>query len=138
MIAAPGPDLAAEDPIGPCGVTENRRHQHGDAHPSLKINPKKDVWACFPCGAKGMAWALAAFIAGYDPGDKAAVKAWLKERGLMNAAKRKAKVDVRGPCVATYLYTDAQRNPVARKRRFEPGPNGKKKGFAWERWEGGK
>src|SRR5271157_352431 len=114
------------------------RHKNRDAHPSLKINPKKDVWACFPCNAKGKAWALAAFIAGCDPGDKAAVKAWLKERGLMDGAKRKAKANGRGPCVATYLYTDAQGKPLARKLRFEPGPNGKKKDFAWERWEGGR
>jgi hypothetical protein len=38
-------------------------HKNGDSHPSLKINPKKNVWACFPCDAKGKAWALAAFIA---------------------------------------------------------------------------
>ena len=29
------------------------RHRNGDAHPSLKINPKKDVWMCGPCGAAG-------------------------------------------------------------------------------------
>jgi hypothetical protein len=28
------------------------RHQHGDAHPSLKINPKKDTWSCFVCGVE--------------------------------------------------------------------------------------
>jgi hypothetical protein len=114
------------------------RHKKGDSHPSLKINPKKNVWACFPCDAKGTAWQLAAFLAGVDAGDKAAVKAWLKDKGLLNGAKGKAKADGRGPCVATYVYTDTQGNPVARKLRYEPGANGKKKDFVWERWDGGK
>jgi hypothetical protein len=113
-------------------------HKNGDSHPSLKINPKKNVWACFPCDAKGTAWQLAAFLAGVDAGDKAAVKAWLKDKGLLNGAKRKMKADGRGPCVATYIYTDAQGNLVARKLRFEPGANGEPKEFSWERWEGGK
>jgi hypothetical protein len=114
------------------------RHQHGDTHPSLKVNPQKDVFLCAPCGGKGKAWALAAFIAGVDASDKAAVKKWLKDHGLLNGAKHNAKAAGRGLCVATYLYTDAQRNPVARKLRFEPGAGGKKKDFAWERWEGEK
>jgi hypothetical protein len=112
------------------------RHQHADRNPSLKVNPKKDVWMCAPCGGKGKARALAAFIAG----DNAAVTAWLKDRGLLSAAKgkRKAKADGRGPCVATYEYTDLVGNQVARKLRFEPGTGGRKKDFAWERWENGK
>jgi hypothetical protein len=114
-------------------------HKNGDSHPSLKINPKKDVWLCGPCRAKGKAWALAAFIAGIDAGDKEKVTAWLVERGLLAKGERKGKAKSgRGACVATYLYTDAQGKPVARKLRFEPGENGKKKSFAWERWEGGK
>jgi hypothetical protein len=114
------------------------RHKNSDAHPSLKINPKKDVWLCGPCGAKGKAWALAAFIAGLDSGDKNRVSAWLRERGLLESAKAKGKRDGRGRCVGSYVYTDTQGNPVARKLRFEPGENGKKKSFAWERREGGK
>ena len=114
------------------------RHKNGDVHPSLKINPKKDVWLCAPCGAKGKAWALAAFLAGCDPGDKERVRAWLAEKGLLAVSKGKGKAGGRGPCVATYLYTDAHGNPVARKLRFEPGGNGHRKDFAWERWENGK
>jgi 5S rRNA maturation endonuclease (ribonuclease M5) len=110
-------------------------HENGDVHPSLQINPEKNVFMCGPCGASGNAWALAAFLTGCDPGDKSEVKAWLKERGL-NGAKPKAKSGKRGPCVATYLYRDAVGNPVARKLRFEPGVQ-KDKDFVWERWEGG-
>ena len=112
-------------------------HKNGDSHPSLKINAKKDVWGCFVCGAKGKAWALAAFIAGCDAGDKEHVKTWLKDKGLSNGAKCKAKPQGRGQCVATYTYTDAQGNPVARKLRFEPGPKGRPKDFSWDRWQGG-
>jgi hypothetical protein len=113
-------------------------HKDGDSHPSLKINPKKNVWACFPCGASGTAWSLAAFLAGCDPGDKVAVTAWLVERGLFSGTKPKRKADGRGPCVATYVYTDVVGKSIARKLRFEPGPKGKAKDFSWERWEGGK
>jgi len=38
------------------------QHNNGDAHPSLKINTTKNVWSCFPCNAKGTAWALAARV----------------------------------------------------------------------------
>jgi hypothetical protein len=112
------------------------RHKNGDAHPSLKVNPKKNVWACFPCDAKGTAWQLAAFLVGVDAGDKEAISAWLIERGLLSNHPRKAK-SARGRCVATYVYTDTQGNPLARKLRFEPGANGKAKDFSWQRWENG-
>jgi KaiC/GvpD/RAD55 family RecA-like ATPase len=111
------------------------RHSNGDAHPSLKINTKKNVWSCFPCNAKGTAWALAAFLARLDPGDKAEVTAWLKERGLLNGARHSSKRDADRKPVATYTYTNADGNPLARKLRFEPGRHGQKKDFAWQRWE---
>lgn len=112
--------------------------RHQDQHPSLSINSAKDCWACFPCGAKGKAWALVAFFAGVEPSDKEAVKSWLRERGLLKGAKRKPKAGERGPCVATYSYTDPSGNPIARKLRFEPGADGRPKDFAWERFEVGK
>src|SRR5260221_14701285 len=39
MITAPRPYLAAEDPIGPSGITENERYQHGhpDQHEDLAV-----------------------------------------------------------------------------------------------------
>ena len=138
--AAIGPPLKREGQELLYRRPHPERHQHQDQHPSLKINPKKDVWMCAPCGGKGKGWVLAAFIADINPKNKKAVAAWLVEKELLPKAKRKAKpkADGRGPCVATYVYTDADGNPIARKLRFEPGANGKKKDFAWERWHDGR
>lgn len=83
-----------------------------DEHPSLSINPKKDVFMCGPCGAQGNAWELAAFLAGVSPNDKRAITAWLREHGLMQTAK--------GKRVAEYIYTDADGNPVGKVVRWEP------------------
>jgi hypothetical protein len=114
------------------------RHKNQDAHPSLKVNPSKNMWGCFVCNVRGKSgWSLAAFIAGVSPDDKAAVIAWLKEHGLVTGAKRKAKADGRGPVVASYVYTDVHGNPLARKLRYEPGAKGEKKTFGWQRRENG-
>lgn len=121
--------------------THPERHKNADAHPSLKVNPKKDTWACFVCGQGGTAWQLAAFIAGVDPDDKSAVVASLKECGLLNSGGRGQAQSAdagRGPCVAKHVYRDEGGKAVARKLRYEPGANGKKKDFSWERWESGK
>lgn len=100
-------------------------HRNGDAHPSFRINTQKNVFACFPCDAKGTAWQLAAFIAGVNPSEKSAVTAWLRERRLLDGKGRAKKEEP----VAEYVYTDVDGNPVARKRRYEP------KSFSWQRWE---
>ena len=42
---------------------------HDDRHPSLKVNPTKNIWMCGPCGASGNAWELAAFMARIQPSD---------------------------------------------------------------------
>src|SRR5690242_15830274 len=65
---------------------------HDDQHPSLKINLQKDVWMCGPCGAKGGAWTLAAFLAGRDPDDKAGVIGWLGDHGLITAVRSCGKI----------------------------------------------
>jgi hypothetical protein len=112
------------------------RHKNGDSNPSLKINSKKNIWACFVCGEKGTPWALAAFIAGLDPREKRPVKAWLIERGLLagergNKSQKAKRTDaVRRRLLATYEHRDSHGNPVARMLRFEP------KDFSWQRWSG--
>jgi len=110
------------------------RHQNGDAHPSLSINVQKDVFLCGPCGVSGKAWQLSAFIAGVDPGDKRNLVGWLRKHGLLNSRPKSVK---RGKCdpAAIYEYRDGDGNPVARKLRFEPGRDGRRKDFSWQRWE---
>jgi CHC2 zinc finger len=113
---------------------------HDDHHPSLSVNPKKDVFMCGPCCAGGTAWQLAAFLSGHEPSDKDAIKAWLDGHGLSNGTgKRKVKADgKRGPVVAIFTHKDMNGNPVCRKRRHEPGACGKDKDYTWERFEAGK
>jgi Protein of unknown function (DUF3631)/Toprim-like len=112
-------------------------HTNGDAHPSLKVNRNKNTWACFVCGVGGTAWQLAAFLAGLEPIDKQGVTGWLSQRGLLSGKAHGKSASGRGPCVAEYVYRDATGTPLARKLRFEPGSNGRKKDFAWQRFEGG-
>jgi len=114
------------------------RHSNNDAHPSLKINPKKDVFLCCPCGAKGKGWALAAFLAGCDSSDKNAVRAWLKQRGISEGGRRKERADGRGPVVATFVHEDMEGHPVCRKLRHEPGAGGREKDYTWQILEGGR
>jgi hypothetical protein len=112
------------------------RHRNGDAHPSLSINIHKDVFICGPCGVSGKAWQLAAFIADLEPGDKHNLVGWLKKNGLLNGTPKSAK-QVKSDPVAIYEYRDSDGNPVARKLRFEPGRDGRKKDFSWQHWEAG-
>lgn len=113
------------------------RHSNGDSHPSLKVNPIKNTWGCFVCRVGGTAWQLAAYLAHLDAGDKRGVATWLKERGLLNGKRTVRKPSGRRPCVAEYTYQDLERNPVARKLRFEQGADHRKKEFRWERWDNG-
>jgi 5S rRNA maturation endonuclease (ribonuclease M5) len=102
------------------------RHANGDSHPSLKVNAKKDTWACFVCNASGTAWALAAFIAGVEPSDKHAVSSWLRERGLLNGGR--AGED-KSQFAAEYNYTDETGGFLFQVVRLQP------KGFRQRRRE---
>ena len=109
---------------------------HEDKHESLSVNPKKNVFLCAPCNASGTAWQLASFLARHEPSDKPSVTTWLKERGLLNGRQTAKAANGRRQWLAEYVYRDATRNRVARKLRFEPGRNGRKKEFLWQRWDG--
>jgi Protein of unknown function (DUF3631) len=115
------------------------QHSNGDAHPSLKINTQKNAWGCFVCGSTGRsAWTLAAFLAGLDPKDKRAVTQWLKQRGLISGRASRRATSGRGPIVAEFIHYDENGDPVCKKRRHEPGANGKEKDYSWQRFENGK
>jgi 5S rRNA maturation endonuclease (ribonuclease M5) len=107
----------------------SERHANGDIHPSLKVNAKKDTWACFVCAARGTAWALAAFIAHVEASDKPAVSAWLRDRGLLNGASRPKRTKPK-KIVATYDYCDATGKLLYQKVRTEP------KSFSFRRPDG--
>jgi hypothetical protein len=107
---------------------------HDDHNPSLKVNPKKNLWMCGPCGKSGGPWALAAFLSGRDPSDKPAVTEWLRERGLLSP--RGEPAGSRSRIVATYDYTDERSEMLYQNVRYEPKdfkqrrPNGKG-GWVW-------
>jgi len=118
------------------GVPKKSGHEHlfpcpnhADKHPSLSINPSKDVWMCGPCGASGTAWALAAFAAGYSPDDKENLMPWLLERNLVTESE-----DKRG-FVCAYVYEDENRNQLFRVERYRAVPP-KNKTFLQSRPDG--
>jgi len=90
--------------------------RHDDKHPSLQVNTNKNVWICGPCGQSGNAWQLAAFLAGTSPDDKAAVTAWLCERGLLEADGRGGGRRI----VATYDYRDESGKLLFQTVRYQP------------------
>src|SRR5262245_52859243 len=65
---------------------------HHDQHPSLSVNPKKDVFLCGPCHARGTAWQFAAFVAGVDPADKVHLTKWLTEHGLLESQTSRRQI----------------------------------------------
>src|SRR5919108_3759126 len=102
---------AAQLRPGPVRDAEHAFHcpKHEDEHASLLINTSKNCWMCGPCGAKGTAWQLAAFLAHVQPSDKPAVLAWLSRRGLMPGNGAKPAGNGR-QIVAKYPYTDEAGN----------------------------
>ena len=76
---------------------------------------------CGPCGAKGTAWQLAAFLAGVPPSNKPAVLAWLNEHGLTPRNGAKPNGSSIGPrIVATYPYEDESGELLYEVVRYEP------------------
>ncbi|MHB8703425.1 MAG: AAA family ATPase [Candidatus Tyrphobacter sp.] len=105
---------AGEEFFAPCVAPE--RHKNRDAHPSLRLNPSKDVWCCDPCGAGGRSLALV--IHSGEATDEGEALHWLDvERQPVSRV------------VAQFVYTDEYGKPIARIDRVEPGRNGKDKEF---------
>jgi hypothetical protein len=120
-----------------------KRHNHGDAHPSLEINESKNRAFCNPCGFGGDAIGLVKFT--LDVGYNQAIQ-WLKKKGLHcgggerqglsngNAAKPVERAPTAGSVnTAQYDYQDEAGNVVFQTVRLDPknffqrrrGPNGK-------------
>lgn len=123
---------------------------HDDKHPSLSINPAKDVFLCGPCGKGGNAWRLAAWLGNIDPNDKRAVVLWLKERGLISDNSRgqrknpfasepkKEKQTGEWRTVKTFLYTDSLRKIRLERDTVDTdtGQAGREKSFRWQHLAG--
>jgi hypothetical protein len=107
---------------------------HEDRNPSLSVSEKnrRILLHCHAgCSPQSVTAALGLTMADLFVAAKTG-----ESRSDGRRARRVAH-GKRGPVVAQYIYHDPGGNPVARKLRFEPGYNGRKKDFAWERWETG-
>lgn len=91
-------------------------HAHGDRHPSLSVNTVKNKFLCGPCATSGGPWRLAAHLSGVSPDDKRAVRAWLRERGLIDGNGRGGGRRI----VATYDYRDESGKLLFQTVRYQP------------------
>ena len=99
--------------------------RHDDQHPSLSINPDKDTWMCGPCGGKGTAWDLLAFIGRVDPGDKQAMYKLRVQYGLTDSSGNGNQLphsNGKGGrrILATYPYHDEHGSVIFENVRYEP------------------
>jgi len=97
--------------------------RHDDQHPSLSINPDKDIWMCGPCSGKGTAWDLLAFIGRVDPGDRQAMYKVRVQYGLTDSngnGNQLPRNNGTGRIVATYFYEDEHGTVLYKKHRYEP------------------
>ena len=99
---------------------------HDDHHPSLAVNEKKNLWMCGPCGAKGNAWQLAAFLNCFDRSDEDSVNAWLREHHLLAGSNNNGRPVI----VKEYVYQNSDGHPALKILRYEP------KDFRQQVWDG--
>ena len=96
-------------------------HANGDQHPSLAVNPDKNVWICRPCGLGGGAWRLAAFFANCNEQDKFQVRSWLRNHGLIefpeSSVKTYAYLDERGELLYEVIRSDTNEGKSFKVRR---------------------
>ena len=125
---------------------------HQDSHPSLAINPKKDVFLCGPCNKGGSAWRLVAFLGNLDPADKPAIGAWLREHGLErnngippaisapSKPKEKPKPSSEWKAITAFLYSDVLRKVRLERKAVdqETGQEITEKTFRWQHLADGK
>lgn len=87
-------------------------HRNGDANPSARYNPRKQVWRCDACGAGG---------------------GWVDLCQRLNLPIPSAPD--RDPA-AVYEYRDESWMLLRQKLRWEPGFRGKPKSFSWQKPDG--
>jgi len=95
---------------------------HDDTNPSLYVNLDKGVYHCKSCGAKGDVFRFYQDIEGVN--FSIALEELAVYTGVTDASKSKV--------VGTFNYTDENGNILYRKKRIEPGYDGKPKGFFFE------
>jgi len=131
--------------FGPQRGSSWRCPAHEDRTPSLSVDEGEGGRAlvhCFAgCSAKAIASALGLetadlFDARRDSSNRERRPPSRPKQATpkRDTSKEEPAEGVRKPSkrVADYLYTDANGEPRARKVRFEPGMDGRKKSFAWE------
>jgi putative DNA primase/helicase len=91
------------------------RHRNGDANPSARYHPERQVWCCDACG-QGGGWRDLCRLLGIP---------------LPRSTRRRSEVTVR------YEYRDEEGTLLRRKLRWEPGFDGRRpKSFSWEKPDG--
>lgn len=87
------------------------RHRNGDANPSARYHPERQVWCCDACG-EGGGWRDLCRLLGVP---------------LPRSTRRRSEVTAR------YEYRDEKGTLLRRKLRWEPGFDGGSKSFSWEK-----
>lgn len=85
------------------------RHRNGDANPSAQYNTTKGVWRCNVCAGRGH---------------------WTELCELVGVA---VPVEGGSRVVARYVYRDEKGSELRRKLRWEPGFDGGRKSFSWQK-----
>jgi len=123
---------------------------HTENHPSCSVNTDSGLWNCKACGAAGNVFDLLAAVRGCyfmasleeletrvgiapaNPTRRTAAKTTPKPAAKKQKAKSKpTSPSIKGEIVAVYDYRDAAGVVRYRKKRIEPGRDGKKKEFAF-------
>ena len=101
---------------------------HDDTNPSLSVNTGTGQYHCFSCDAQGDIFSFYQRLKGVD--FPTAVRELAAYCSVPSTA-------VRSRVVALYEYTDEAGNVLYRKKRIEPGQNGRSKEFRFEHMENG-
>ena len=129
LVAIIGADVKLEkegsDLIGCCTIPG-----HDDGTPSLRISPKKGVWKCHGCGKGGSAVDWLQERHGYRFREAMEHLSTVTGVALVDETSvADVKLDVPRRKVATWVYRDAEGDPLYMIERWEPGKHGRSKDF---------